>query len=105
MEAKTKRIKSTLNVNVLSMKRSCLLNQTINKDNVPLRQKKSLKSTRTNKNATINQKNKWTTKGLKEAMDVVERKSIFEYYTSHYYQIPQQQDQIQGTKPTRFVDK
>jgi len=73
VQVKTKKIKSTLNVNVPCKKRSCLLNQTINKDNVPPQQKKCPKSTRTNKNATINLKNKWRTKGLKEAMDVVER--------------------------------
>lgn len=50
-----------------------MLNQTTNKDNVPPQQNKSPKSTRTNKNATINLKNKWTTKGLKEAMDAMER--------------------------------
>ncbi len=50
-----------------------MLNQTTNKDNVPLWLNKSPKSTRINKNATIIKKNKWTTKGLKGAMDAVER--------------------------------
>lgn len=50
-----------------------MLNQTTNKDNVPPRQKKNPKSTRTNKNATINLKNKWTIEGLKKVMDAMER--------------------------------
>jgi hypothetical protein len=60
----------------------------MNKENVPLPQNKNHKSTRTNKNAIINQKNKWTTKALKQVMDAMERGITSLKKTNQFWNIP-----------------
>jgi hypothetical protein len=60
----------------------------MNKESIPLPQNKNHKSAKTNKNAIINQRNKWTTKALEHAMDAMERRITSLKKTNQFWNIP-----------------
>jgi hypothetical protein len=59
----------------------------MNKENVSLPQNKNYESAKTNKNAIIKQRNKWTTKALEHVMDA-ERRITSLKKTNQFWNIP-----------------